>query len=51
MYSVSLGKQAKRSCSCRGWKLGLNHACNNCVEQVLKLCWEESEKQLFAASP
>lgn len=51
MYNVSLGKQAKRSCSRQCWKLSLNHASKNCMEQILKLCWEESEKQLFAATP
>lgn len=51
MYNVSWGKQAERSCLRQGWKLKLNHASNNCMEQVLKLCWEESEKQLFAATP
>lgn len=51
VHNVSLGKEANRSCSCQGWKLSLDHASNNCMEQVLKLCCGESEKQLFAATP
>lgn len=51
VHNVSLGKQANRSCLCQGWKLSLDHASNNCMEQVLKLCCEESEMQLFAATP
>lgn len=51
VHNVSFGKQANRSCSCQGWKLSLDHVSNNCVEEVLKLCCEESEKQLFAATP
>lgn len=35
----------------QGWKPSLNQASINCMEQVLKLCLEESEKQLFAATP
>lgn len=51
MYNVSLGKRAKWSCSRQGWKPSLNPDSMNCMKQILKLCWEESEKQLFAATP